>query len=55
MQVNEKKNIEKATADAFLKLYNQKKNTSFEIVEHGDSPDFRCEDKEGNKIHLEIA
>ena len=55
MQLDEKKNIEKTTADGFLKLYNQKMNTSYKIVEHGDSPDFRCEDKASNKIHLEIV
>lgn len=55
MQLDEKKNIEKATADGFLKLYNQKMNTSYTIVEHGDSPDFRCEDKADNKMHLEIV
>jgi len=55
MQLDEKKNIEKATADGFLELYNQKMNASCKIVKHGDSPDFRCEDKEGNKMHLEIV
>ncbi|UCC22546.1 MAG: hypothetical protein JSW23_00270 [Planctomycetota bacterium] len=52
---DEKKAIEKATAEAFLRLYNQKMNTSYRIVEHGDSPDIRCEDTPSNKVNLEIV
>jgi len=52
---DEKKAIEKATAEAFLKLYNQNMNTSYRIVEHSDSPDIRCEDTQGNKMNLEIV
>lgn len=55
MQLDEKKTIEKATADGFLKLYNEMMKTSYKIVEHCDSPDFRCKDKANNKMHLEIV
>ena len=53
--MNEKKAIEKATADAFIKLYNSEMGTSFSIVEYSDSPDIRCKDPEGNTFNLEIT
>ena len=55
MQLDEKKAIEKATAEGFLKLYNQNMNTFYKIVEHSDSPEIRCEDTAGNKMNLEIT
>jgi hypothetical protein len=30
-------------------------NASYKIIVHGDSPDFQCKDKSGNKINLEIV
>ncbi len=53
--MNEKEAIEKATADAFVELYNSKMGTSFSIVEYSDSPDIRCKDKYGNILNLEIT
>ncbi len=53
--MNEKEAIEKATADAFIKLYNSKMGTSFSIVEYSDAPDIRCKDKEGNTFNFEIT
>ncbi len=50
-----KKAIEKATADAFIKLYNTEMGTSFSIVEYSDSPDIRCKDPEGNTFNFEIT
>jgi hypothetical protein len=41
---NEKRKIERATADLFLKLYNENMGSNFEIVKHGDAPDFICKD-----------
>jgi hypothetical protein len=55
MQLDEKKAIEKATAEGFLKLYNQDMDTSYRIAEHSDSPDIRCEDTTGNRMNLEIT
>ncbi len=54
MQLDEKKAIEKGTAEGFLKLYNQKMNTSYKIIEHSDAPDIRCEDTVGNRMNLEV-
>ena len=53
--MNEKQAIEKATADAFIELYNSEMGTSFSIVEYSDSPDIRCKDKDGNKFNFEIT
>jgi hypothetical protein len=53
--LNEKEAIEKAVADAFIKLYNCEMGTSFCIVEYADAPDIRCKDSEGNKINFEIT
>ena len=53
--VKEKEAIEKETADAFVKLYNLKTNSSFSIIEYSDAPDIRCKDSEGNKFNFEIT
>jgi len=42
--LNEKEAIERATADAFIELYNRKMGTSFSIIDHSDAPDIRCVD-----------
>ena len=53
--MNEKESIEKATADAFIKLYNLEYGTSFSVIEYSDSPDIRCKDEDGNSLNLEIT
>jgi len=53
--MTEKKAMERATAEAFLALYNKKMNASFTINEHLEAPDIRCEDSNGNKLNLEIT
>jgi hypothetical protein len=53
--MNEKEAIEKATADAFVELYNREMGTSFSIVEYSDAPDIRCKDKRGNTFNFEIT
>jgi len=53
--LNEKEAIEKATADAFIKLYNSEMGTSFSIVEYSDAPDIRCQDSKGNTFNFEIT
>lgn len=53
--MTEKRKIEEMTAAAFLALYNAKMGTSYEIHEHGDAPDIRCTDSQGNKLNLEIT
>jgi len=53
--LNEKEAIEKATADAFIGLYNHEMGTSFSIVEYSDAPDIRCKDMKGNTFNFEIT
>lgn len=53
--MNEKEAIEKATADAFVNLYNREMGTSFSIVEYSDAPDIRCKDPKGNVFNFEIT
>jgi hypothetical protein len=55
-QLTEKEQIEKATAELFLGLYNLRMNTSFEIIALSDAPDVRCSDKSsGRVLNLEIC
>ena len=53
--MNEKIDIERGTAEGFLKLYNQYYETSFEIDEISDSPDVRCIDESGERLNIEIT
>lgn len=53
--MDEKKAIEKATAEGFLKLFNGHFRTDFAIVELGDAPDVRCRDSRSNELNLEIT
>jgi hypothetical protein len=53
--LTEKEQIEKATAEAFIPLYNKLMRASFKIVEHSDAPDFRCVDSQNNELKLEIT
>lgn len=53
--LNEKEAIEKATADAFVELYNSETGSFFSIIEYSDAPDIRCQDPEGNKFSFEIT
>jgi hypothetical protein len=51
----EKEAIERETAGAFLKRYNEAEGTAYEILQHSDAPDFICRDGEGNTLKLEIT
>lgn len=53
--MTEKESIEKATADAFIDLYNSQMGTSYSIVEYSDAPDIRCKDPKGDMFNLEIT
>jgi len=54
--LNEKQQIELATANAFLALFNQRMGTSFEPVEVSDTPDVRCRDASTEQmLDLEIT
>lgn len=53
--MTEKEAIEKATAEAFITIYNSELGESFSIVEYSDAPDIRCRDANGNSLNLEIT
>ena len=53
--MSEKKDIEKATAEGFIKLYNAKMRTTYRIIDYSDSPDTRCVNSDGNKLNIEIT
>lgn len=42
--MSEMSNIERSAAEEFLQVYNSRTGTQFAIIEHSDSPDFRCRD-----------
>jgi hypothetical protein len=53
--LSEKKDIEKATAEGFIKLYNAKMRTTYRIIDYSDSPDTHCVNSDGNKLNIEIT
>ena len=53
--MDEKKAIERCTVDAFLEYYNNEFGTSYQIVEHSDNPDIRCQNCKGNKLNIEVT
>jgi len=53
--MTEKETIELETAKEFLKLYNSQQGTSYEIIKHGDAPDFHCQDQDGINLYLETT
>lgn len=53
--MTEKEQIEKSTAEGFLKLFNDHYETDYEIIELGDAPDIRCQSSSGEKLNLEIT
>jgi len=53
--MKEKQLIEKTTAEAFLRLYNQENKENFTIVKLDDSPDVYCKNIKGNELLLEIT
>ena len=54
--LSEKQRIEKATAELFLKIYNAKFGTGYQIQELSDTPDVICIDKNSDEVlKLEIS
>lgn len=56
-KVSEKKAIERATAEGFLKLYNERFATDYKIVDMPEppDPDVLCADARGMCLNLEIT
>jgi hypothetical protein len=53
--MSETQAIERATADAFIILYNSEHGTDYAPVEYSDAPDVRCADSKENVLNLEIT
>ena len=53
--MDEKKCIEKATADAFLSYYNRQKGTSFRVEEYSDAPDVRACDEQEEVLQIDVV
>ena len=53
--MKEKEQIEKCTAEIFLKLYNEKYSETFSIQSISDAPDVKCKNSEGIELNLEIT
>lgn len=53
--MDEKKEIERETAEAFIKLYNDERGATYEVIKYSEAPDIRCIDSEGNKLSIEIT
>jgi hypothetical protein len=54
--MSEKKKIELATAELFLRLYNDEMKTAFSVVSQNETPDVHCKDrKTGQELELEIS
>lgn len=53
--MNEKEAIERATAEGFLRLYNEAYAESYRIIDHKDAPDIRCVNDENTVLNLEIT
>ena len=55
MTLSEKQRIERASAQAFLDLFNAEFGEDYEIVEHDDAPDFRCLNSAGARLNIETT
>ena len=53
--MNEKEAIEKATAEGFLRLYNEATGNDYDIIEHSDAPDILCRNGRDEALNLEIT
>lgn len=53
--MNEKEVIERATAEGFLRLYNERMKETYRITEHRDAPDIRCRNEDNETLNLEIT
>ncbi len=54
--MNEKADLEKAACQYFLDAYNQLHQTTFQVLEHGDKPDFLAQDTgSGEVMGIEVT
>ena len=53
--MNEKQKIEKATVDAFVRLFNEHEKQDYVVAEYSDAPDATCRNSFGQIIHVEVT
>lgn len=53
--MNEKQKIEKATVDAFVRLFNENEKQDYVVAEYSDAPDATCRNSSGQVIHVEVT
>ena len=53
--MNEKEQIEQATAEGFLSLFNSQQGTDYQVFKLSDAPDVICKDSQGNQLNLELT
>lgn len=54
-EMNEKEAIERATAEGFLRLYNELMKETYRLTEHKDAPDIRCRNEDNETLNLEVT
>jgi len=53
--MNFTRGVEQRTIDLFLPWYNEHHGNTFQVVKHGDAPDFCCADESGSTLSVEIT
>lgn len=54
-KMNEKEKIEKATVDAFVKLFNEREKEDYIVEKYSDAPDGSCKNSSGQIIQIEVT
>ena len=53
--MNEKEKIEKATVDAFVKLFNEREKQDYVVEQYSDAPDATCRNSSGQVMQTEVT
>ena len=53
--MNEKEQIEQATAEGFLNLFNSQQGTDYQVFKLSDAPDVICKNSQGKQLNLELT
>ena len=55
IMMTEKQQIEKATTDAFVALFNTREKQDFVVQQYGDAPDAICKNSAGQIMQIEVT
>jgi len=53
--MKEKEKIEKATVDAFVKLFNEREKKDYVVEKYSDAPDATCRNSSGQVMQVEVT